>query len=122
MERLEILHGEYRIIVKQIPQEQFGDTLGLGFGWGFQIFKHESLTPIYGLVVKSLSSDATPENVNTALDLGREKVVDLLDHDAFDQNYICFRWEPDPPHQMSLSRFPCDEISPGNKRSPFPSN
>ncbi len=108
----------YRIDCAEVPQAQF--SLGLGFGWGFRVYRGDDQIPTYALVVKSLLGNVTEHNIRTAFEIGLCKTKELLDSSGFVSPYMCFRWEPDPPEPMPLSQVDCADISPGDLMSPFP--
>jgi len=118
MPRKVLDYGGHRIVSNQVPEAQFDH--GLGFGWGFQVFAPEDREPKYALVIKSIFGLRTKENIEKAFELGHTKVRELIDTSGFEHSYVCFRWEPDPPYLMELTQVDCDEISPVDKRSPYP--
>ena len=107
----------YTFEPNQIPEGQF--AFG-GFGWAFKVYPSASSKLFCIVVLKSLSGERTQVNLEQARRLGENVVRSLIDEAKFDKSYYCYQWEPNGPESLPVTEVDCDEISPGDQRSPVP--
>lgn len=110
-------YKEHRIQANRVPEAQF--EFGSGFGWALRVSDKQTDKPLFIAVVKSYFGERSQDNIDRALEDLTNAVHAIIDKDAPEKEYYCYRWEPDSPEKIPFSEADCDLISPRSVRSPL---
>jgi len=106
----EFPYKNYNVKFNRVPDVQF--DFG-GFGWAFDA-REQGGNLAFRLIMKSPTRSHDEVFVATAKDQGLIQVRKLID-EGFERMEYCFFWK----EGIGWDKADCDEISPGNFRSPF---
>ena len=108
---METQYKGYVIHINQVPEAQF--EFSVGFGWGFQVRESNNNALVFRVIVKSIASENTKDNLDAVRELGLTETRSLVDG-GWEAEEYCYSWEI----AEGLKTVDCDDITPAQFRSP----